>query len=128
MLMTVPDSPFAAGLAGAPVTDWTLYDTGYTERYMGTPAENGAAYHASDIIPRLGHLRPNTLMIMHGMADDNVLFDHATRVFTALQSRTIPFEMMAYPGLRHRAGWTPENKLHRLRMTLDFFDRRLKPH
>jgi dipeptidyl-peptidase 4 len=125
MLLTVPDSPFAAGVAGAPVSDFSLYDTGYTERYMGTPEDNAAGYRAADVLPRLRQLKPGGLLILHGMADDNVTFDQSTRVFTALQARAIAFETMVYPGLRHRAGWTPENKLHRTLTTLDFFKRTL---
>ncbi|WP_374470452.1 DPP IV N-terminal domain-containing protein [Phenylobacterium sp.] len=126
LLLTAPDTPFKAGVSGAPVTDWTLYDTHYTERYMGTPADNAAGYKASDVLPRLGNLKPGALMITHGMADDNVTFDHTTRVLYALQAQGKPFETMVYPGLRHRGGWTPTNRLHRLRTTLDFFDRKLK--
>jgi len=125
MLLTVTDSPFAAGVAGAPVTDFALYDTAYTERYMGTPADNAAGYHRADVLPRLPHLRPGSVLILHGMADDNVVFEHSTRVFAALQSQGVPFEAMVYPGLRHRAGWTPADKLHRALMTLDFFERSL---
>jgi len=127
MLMTAPDSPFAAGVSGAPVTDFALYDTAYTERYMGTPADNPGGYRQADVLPRLAQLRPGTLLIMHGMADDNVTFDHSTRVFAALQSRAVPFEAMVYPGLRHRAGWTPQDKLHRTLVTLDYFNRTLAP-
>ncbi len=125
MLLTVPDSPFAAGVAGAPVSDFSLYDTAYTERYMGTPENNAAGYQAADVLPRLTQLRPGRLLILHGMADDNVTFDQSTRVFAALQARAVSFETMVYPGLRHRGSWTPENKLHRTLATLDFFRRTL---
>jgi len=107
MLLTVPDSPFAAGVAGAPVTDFALYDTAYTERYMGTPADNPAGFQRADVLPRLPQLRAGAVLILHGMADDNVTFDQSTRVFAALQSRGVPFETMVYPGLRHRAGGRP---------------------
>jgi dipeptidyl-peptidase-4 len=127
MLLTAPNSPFAAGVAGAPVTDWSLYDSAYTERYMGPPQQNPEGYKASEVTARLAGLRPNTLLMLHGMADDNVTFDHSTRVFAALQAQGTPFEMMVYPGLRHRAGWTPANKMQRALMTLDFFNRKLKP-
>ena len=125
MLLTAPGSPFAAGVADAPVTDWKLYDTAYTERYMGTPLQNPDGYRNADVLPRLDRLRPGALMLMHGMADDNVTFDHSTRVLYALQGKAVPFEMMAYPGLRHRAGWTPEDKLHRMLTELDFLKRKL---
>jgi dipeptidyl-peptidase-4 len=125
MLLTAPSSPFAAGVADAPVTDWALYDTAYTERYMGTPQQNPAGYLNGDVLPRLDRLKPGALMLVHGMADDNVAFDHSTRVLYALQGKAVPFEMMAYPGLRHRAGWTPEDKLHRMLTELDFLRRKL---
>jgi dipeptidyl-peptidase-4 len=125
MLLTAQDSPFAAGAAGAPVSDFSLYDTAYTERYMGTPQDNAAGYQRADVLPRLPQLKPGRLLMLHGMADDNVTFDQSTRVFAALQARGIPFETMVYPGLRHRAGWTPENKLHRTLTTLEFFKRQL---
>ena len=126
LLLTAPESPFKAGVSGAPVTDWTLYDTHYTERFMGKPSENPAGYAASEVVSRLGRLAPGSLMLIHGMADDNVTFDHATRVLFALQAEGKPFETMVYPGLRHRGGWTPTNRMHRAMTALEFFDRKLK--
>ncbi len=127
LLLTAPDTPFAAGVAGAPPTDWALYDTGYTERYMGTPASNPAGYAASEVVARIDRLAPGSLMLIHGMADDNVTFDNSTRLMAALQAKGIAFETMLYPGLRHRAGWGQGQLLHRTRATLDFFERKLKP-
>jgi len=126
LMLTAPDSPFKAGVAGAPVTDWKLYDTHYTERFMGAPADNAAGYGASEIVSRLPRLEPGSLLLVHGMADDNVTFDHSTRVLFALQAQGKPFETMVYPGLRHRGGWTPANRMHRAMATLEFFDRKLK--
>jgi dipeptidyl-peptidase-4 len=127
MLLTVPNSPFAAGVAGAPVTDWTLYDTAYTERYMGTPADNAEGYRLSQVTGRLANMRPGALLLVHGMADDNVIFENSTRVIYRLQQLAIPFEMMTYPGLRHRTGWTSKPLMHRTEATLEFFNRKLKP-
>jgi dipeptidyl-peptidase-4 len=127
MLLTVPGSPFAAGVAGAPVTDWTLYDTAYTERYMGTPADNAEGYALSRVTARLGAMKPGSLLLVHGMADDNVIFENSTRVIYTLQQLGTPFEMMTYPGLRHRTGWTAKPLMHRALATLDFFNRKLKP-
>jgi dipeptidyl-peptidase-4 len=126
LALTAPDTPFRAGMAGAPVTDWALYDTAYTERFMGTPQANAQAYARADILSRIGGLKPGALMVMHGMADDNVTFDHTTRLIAALQAKAVPFEMMAYPGLRHRAGWTPLVKRHRAETVLGFFGRKLR--
>jgi dipeptidyl-peptidase-4 len=127
MLLTVPNSPFAAGVAGAPVTDWTLYDTAYTERYMGTPADNPEGYRLGQVTSRLDAMRPGSLLLVHGMADDNVIFENSTRVLAGLQAKGIAFEMMTYPGLRHRTGWTSKPLTHRTLATLDFLQRKLKP-
>jgi dipeptidyl-peptidase 4 len=127
MLLTAPGTPFAAGVAGAPVTDWTLYDTAYTERYMGTPKDNPDGYAKSQVIARLSNMQPGALLLVHGMADDNVIFENSTRVIYGLQQKAIPFEMMTYPGLRHRTGWNSKTLKHRTEATLDFFNRKLKP-
>jgi dipeptidyl-peptidase-4 len=79
LMLTAPDSPFAAGVAGAPVTDWTLYDTHYTERYMGTPQTTRRLRQVRGPAPPR-RAEAGALLVMHGMADDNVTFDHTTRV------------------------------------------------
>lgn len=91
---------FQAGVAGAPVTDWALYDTFYTERYMGNPKTEKAAYEASSVFPYAKDLK-GKLLIYHGMADDNVLFSHSTKLYKHLQDLAIPFESMDYPGKKH---------------------------
>lgn len=126
MLLTAPDSPFRAGTAGAPPSDWKLYDTHYTEQFMGTPAENPEGYKASEIVPRLDRLKPSSLLLLQGMADDNVTFDNSTRVMAALQLRSTPFELMDYPGQRHGLQGNARN-LHLWRTYLDFLGRKLKP-
>lgn len=104
---------YAAGIAGAPVTRWELYDTHYTERYMGMPdradAEVSAAdaasraviYEVASAIPDAAKIT-DPLLIIHGMADDNVVFENATEVISAMQEANVPFEMMLYPGYTHR--------------------------
>jgi dipeptidyl-peptidase-4 len=115
---------FAAGVSGAPVTDWALYDSHYTERYLGHPAKNAAGYQASSVFPYVGGLT-GKLMIYHGMADDNVLFTHSTKLFSALQSQGKPFEMMTYPGSKHAMFGQPvQTHLHQT--ITDFFNRTLK--
>jgi len=123
MMMTDPRFDLAAGASGAPVTEWSLYDTHYTERFMGTPQDNASGYAASDVINRLEHLE-GRLMIMHGMADDNVIFEHATRVINGLQERSQPFDMMLWPGQRHGVRGNPRQLLQ-WRTWLDFFGREL---
>ena len=100
MLMFRAPSVFAAGVAGAPVTDWTLYDTHYTERYIERPADNPVGYEASSVLPYAKDLQ-GKLLVMHGMADDNVLFLNSTKLLRRLQDLGKPFEVMVYPGAKH---------------------------
>jgi dipeptidyl-peptidase-4 len=124
-LMCLARAPevFRAGAAVAPVTRWELYDTHYTERYLGTPQTNPEGYRGSAVFPYLDALAGDVL-IMHGMADDNVLFTHSTMLFKALQTRCYPFQMMTYPGSKH-ALQEKEVSIHRFNMILDFFERSL---
>lgn len=126
MLMTAPDTPFKAGASGAPPTEWGLYDTHYTEQFMGKPDENKDGYAKSDVIGRLNNLKPGSLLLLHGMADDNVIFENSTRLIAAMQKVAIPFEMMLYPGERHSAPGSKTKGLHVLKTHLEFFDRKLK--
>jgi len=126
MLMTAPDTPFKAGASGAPPTEWGLYDTHYTEQFMGKPDENKDGYAQSDVIGRLKTLKPNSLLLLHGMADDNVIFENSTRLIAAMQKAAIPFEMMLYPGERHSAPGSKTKGLHVLKTHLEFFDSKLK--
>ncbi len=128
MLLARQPDAYACGVAGAPVTDWALYDTHYTERYMGLPDSNPEGYRAARVHEHLeglvGKDAPKLLLI-HGMADDNVLFSNTTALASALQQRAQPFELMTYPGAKH--GLRGKDLLHRLRITEDFFERCLKP-
>ncbi len=121
MALTEPKMGLASAIVGAPPTEWGLYDTHYTERFMSTPQLNPEGYAASDAIPRLQNMT-GRLLLMHGMADDNVIFENTTRVLDALQSRSIPFETMLYPGQRHGIRGN-ERGLHQWRTYLDFLDR-----
>jgi dipeptidyl-peptidase-4 len=126
-LMTVlqaPEGTFAAAAAGAPVTDWSLYDTFYTERYMGTPENNPDGYTASAVLPYAGNLA-TPLLLMHGMADDNVTFDNTTRLMSLLQKKGKPFELMTYPGQRHGIRGEALQK-HLMQTRLEFLSRHLK--
>jgi dipeptidyl-peptidase-4 len=100
MLMFKEPQMFRAGVSGAPVTDWTLYDTHYTERYLGKPQDNAAGYEASAVFPYVQDLRGN-LLVIHGMSDDNVLFLNSTKLFRRLQDLGKPFDIMVYPGGKH---------------------------
>lgn len=120
LLLAQGSDRYACGIAGAPVTDWGLYDTHYTERYMDLPARNAAGYRAASVFSHLDTLS-SRLLLIHGMADDNVLFSNSTRLMGELQKRGIPFELMTYPGAKH--GLTGADLLHRYRLSEDFFGR-----
>jgi dipeptidyl-peptidase-4 len=124
-LMTTLQAPgrFDAAVSGAPVTDWALYDTHYTERYMGTPQDNAEGYFNGSAFAHLDGYETPTLLI-HGMADDNVTFDHTTRMMAELQERNADFELMTYPGQRHGVRPPPLQK-HLWTTIFNFFDRRL---
>ena len=99
MLMMKSDR-FKAGICVAPVTDWQLYDTHYTERFMAMPQENVAGYEQSAVFPWVKSLS-GKLLLIHGMADDNVIFSNSTKLYKALQDENIDFDIMNYPGAKH---------------------------
>jgi len=111
---------FKAGVAGSPVTDWSLYDTHYTERYMGNPKDDAEAYENSSVFPYATKLS-GPLLIYHGMADDNVLFKNSTKLYKLLQDNNIPFWSMDYPGKKHSIRGK-NTQMHRANMIRNFFD------
>jgi len=115
---------FRAGVAGAPVTDWSLYDTHYTERYLGTPQANAEGYRNSAVIPYADSLH-GSLLLVHGMADDNVLFTHSTLLMQQLQSLGKQFDLMTYPGGKHGLVRMPQQGRHYYEMVLRFLQREL---
>jgi dipeptidyl-peptidase-4 len=124
MLLAKASDQYACGVAGAPVTDWGLYDTHYTERYMNLPAANVDGYREARVLTHIDGLT-SPLLLIHGMADDNVLFSNSTSLMSALQKRGHPFELMTYPGAKH--GLSGMDALHRYRVAENFLGRCLKP-
>ena len=124
MLLARASDQFAAGVAVAPVTDWHIYDTAYTERYLGTPQENAGGYEDSGVFKWLAGLR-SPLLLVHGMADDNVLFSNSTRLMAALQAQGTPFRLMTYPGGKHGLS-TPAMQKHVFHTIADFLDEKLR--
>ena len=91
---------FHAAVAGAPVTDWRLYDTFYTERYLGHPDDEGDNYEHSSLIAEAGNLsRP--LLLIHGFADDNVVAAHTLRLSQALLEAGRPHTVLPLSGVTH---------------------------
>lgn len=127
-LMMLAQKPelYAAGISGAPVTDWRTYDTAYTERFMGDPNEEKEAYDASSVLTYADNIKDDTLLLIHGMADDNVIFQNAIDVMAHLQNAGTRFDLMTYPGEKHGFR-SRENRMHRDVLGLEFFNERLDP-
>jgi dipeptidyl-peptidase-4 len=125
MLLAKASDRIAAGVAVAPVTDWTLYDTHYTERYLDTPEHNPDGYERSGVLHWLDGLR-SPLLLVHGMADDNVQFTNSTKLMAALQTRGTQFRLMTYPGGKHGLS-TPAMRKHVYTLIANYFDEMLKP-
>ncbi len=112
---------FAAGIAGAPVTDWRNYDSIYTERYMNTPQQNPEGYDRSSAVKGARDLH-GRLLLLHGLLDDNVHVQNTLQLADALQRADRDFEMMIYPQARH--GLIGR---HHRRLSLEFMQRALRP-
>ena len=98
-VLRAPDM-FHAAVAGAPVTKWDLYDTHYTERYMGNPHTHAADYEATSLVAH-AHLLERPLLLIHGLADDNVLAAHTLQFSTALLHHGKVHELLALSGVTH---------------------------
>ncbi|MAZ45535.1 MAG: hypothetical protein CMD74_02380 [Gammaproteobacteria bacterium] len=114
---------FKSVVSIAPVSKWELYDTHYTERYLGMPNKNPLGYKNSSVFPYLDAIEAK-LLIMHGMSDDNVLLTHTNTLITELQTLNKQFELMLYPGSKHSLQETSV-LVHRFNLILDFFARNL---
>jgi len=112
---------FAAGIAGAPVTDWRNYDSIYTERYMNTPQENPEGYNETSVVRAAGNVH-GKLLILHGMMDDNVHLQNTAQLIDALQRSNKDFEVMFYPRARHGIFGA-----HYQRLVVEFMKRNLRP-
>ena len=109
---------FKAAIAGAPVTDWRYYDTAYTERYMGLPSTNAAAYDASSAVVHAAELtRP--LLLVHGLTDDNVYVANTLALTDALFRAGKPYELLTLPGTHMMAD--PKADAALLTRELEFF-------
>jgi dipeptidyl-peptidase-4 len=114
---------FHAAIAGAPVTEWRLYDTHYTERYLGDPTVDAGPYAATSLLPIADQLtRP--LLLIHGLADDNVVAAHTLQLSSALLAAGKPHEVLPLVGVTHM---TPQEVVaeHLLLHQLDFLRRSL---
>jgi dipeptidyl-peptidase-4 len=109
---------FKIGIAGAPVTDWHLYDSIYTERYMGLPKNNPEGYENTSVLKAAGDLE-GRLLLLHGMIDDNVHLQNSTEFMFALEKAGKQFDLMLYPESRH--GVTIPSLVYHLRRLMTEF-------
>jgi dipeptidyl-peptidase 4 len=112
-----------AGVAGAPVTDWHLYDSNWTERYLDTPQENESGYLESSPLTYAARLK-DRLLLVHGLADDNVHPQNTVVMSDALIKAGLPFEQAFYPGQKHAL--EPSSMRHFYERMEEFFDRALQ--
>ena len=121
--MTDAASPFKAGVAVAPVCDWHYYNTVYTERFMKTPKENPDGYEKTSPLLRAANLKGNLLLI-HGLADDNVRANQSLDMSEALIKAGKQFDMQVYPTSSHSILGDTYRK-HLYRKMFDFFKQNL---
>lgn len=119
---------FRCAVAGAPVTDWTLYDTAYTERYLGLPGESPEVYAHHNLVELAAEpvLRPEEarpILLVHGLADDNVVAAHTLRLAAALLATGRPHAVIPLTGATHMAAGGIAERL--LRLELDFLRQHL---
>ena len=121
--MSQKGHPFKAGIAIAPVTDWKLYDSAYTERYMRRPQVNARGYENASLLNKAADLTGN-ILIIHGTGDDNVHVQHAMQYIEALVQADRQFEMQLYPDDNHhlRKG---NNAAHMHNRILQFLEKNL---
>ncbi len=119
LALTVGARYFTHGVSLYPVTDWRLYDTVYTERYMDKPDENPEGYRFGSVLTHADSLR-GKLLIVHGTADDNVHMQNTLQLIDKLQLLGKPFELMLYPEERHGIG---RRGRHLQRLVYDFWVR-----
>ncbi len=121
-VIRAPDT-YRAGVAGAPVVDWYDYDTFYTERYLGVPPVDSAAYERSSVLTHAASLsRP--LLVIHGTADDNVYFVNSLKLADALNRANRSWEFLPLPGQTHVVS-APEQVRQVYGRSLEFFRREL---
>lgn len=123
--MSVARAPktFRLGIAGAPVTHWDGYDTCYTERYMGLPAENKKGYQESSVMEHVPKME-GKLLLVHGLIDENVHFRHTARLVNSLIEHGKDFELLMYPDARHMPR-KEADRLHMERKIMEFIQENL---
>ncbi len=121
---------YKSGVAGAPPVDWLDYDTAYTERYLGLPASDKAAYDSGSLLGLVkkgkDYRQASPLLLIHGTADDNVYFFNSMKLIDALERAAYPYQFLPLMGQTHIVA-DGELNARRFQRTLDFFQATLKP-
>jgi dipeptidyl-peptidase-4 len=110
-------------MAGAPVATWENYDTYYTERYLGLPQENPEAYRVSNVVTYADQLQ-RPLLLIHGMTDDNVYYQHTLQLADAFFRAGRTYELL--PQLATHMTSDPKMKLRQQQRVMEFFNRHLQ--
>ncbi|MDZ4823485.1 MAG: DPP IV N-terminal domain-containing protein [Flavobacteriales bacterium] len=121
-LMLREPGTFKVGVAGGAVTDWSLYEVMYTERYMDTPEENPEGYKKADLSQYVTNLRGDLLMI-HGMDDDVVLMQHATKFLKACVDNNVQLDFFMYPGHAHNV--RGKDRVHLMEKVIEYIKENL---
>jgi dipeptidyl-peptidase-4 len=124
-MVTYPDL-FSVGIANSPGTDWRLYDTIYTERYMALLGDNEAGYDSSSVLPRVSRMKPSQhLLVIHSMMDDNVHPQNTMQLLTALTNAGVDASLRIYPPGRHGAAYNFQSAMLIQKVTDEFLNRYL---
>lgn len=119
LALTKGSDYFKYGIAGASVIDWRLYDSVYTERYMGTPKDNPEGYNDASVLTYVDRYRSGSIRITHGTMDDNVHMQNTIQFVDEVLNAGKSLELMLYPGDRH--GYSRKNKLDSSRGSINFW-------
>jgi len=126
MAMEAYPEIFKVGISNSPTTDFRLYDTIWSERYLGLLGENGgAAYDSSSVLPRVGRIR-GKLLLVHSMMDDNVHVQHTMQFLTAATDAGIDVDLRIYPPGGHGAVYSAASQMVMLRLYNDYLNRWLR--
>ena len=123
-LMLLHPTTYACGISGAPVTDWAMYETGYTERYMDTPQENPEGFAASSVLPLAKQLQ-RPLLVVHGTDDRTVMWSHTLKFVDACVLAGKPLDYFPYPQQLH--GLRGPYRAHFLKKLRAYFTEHLHP-
>jgi dipeptidyl-peptidase-4 len=126
MAMEAYPEIFKVGISNSPTTDFRLYDTIWSERYLGLLGENGgAAYDSSSVLPRVGRIR-GKLLLVHSMMDDNVHVQHTMQFLTAITDAGIDVDLRIYPPGGHGAVYSAASQMVMLRLYNEYLNRWLR--